>query len=89
MITRVPNSKRHKKHEKSNVIHYLGNSNPTTMFLKDVTESGILSGIAKNQKSTGNDNIDMSIVKKVILHIVKPIIHICHNSFKIVSFQIE
>ncbi len=36
----------------------------------------------KTKKSTGNDNIDMSIIKHVISHIVKPLTHICNISFK-------
>ena len=36
----------------------------------------------KNKKSTDNDNIDMSIIKHVIPHIVKPLTHICNISFR-------
>ena len=52
------------------------------MFLKDVTESEVNAIVSnyKYKKSTCSDNIDMSIIKKVIPHIVKP--HICNNSFK-------
>ena len=53
------------------------------MFLKDETQSEITDIVRKykNKKSTGNDNIDMSIIKKVIPHIVNPP-HMCSNSFK-------
>ena len=73
-----------KKHENSHVTHYLRNNNPKTMFLKDVTESEITYIVrnCKNKKSTSNDNTDMSIIKKFIPHIVKPLTHICNNSFK-------
>ena len=57
---------------------FLGSYNRTTMFLNGVEEREITE-IVKNckiKKSTGNDNIDMSIIKHGIPHIVKPLIHI-------------
>ena len=54
------------------------------MFLNGVEEKEITEIVknCKNKKSTGNDNIDMSIIKHVISHIVKPLTHICNISFK-------
>ena len=79
-----------KNHDNSNITHYLANNNPKTMFLKDVTENEITDIVknCKNKQSTGNDNIDMSINKKVIPHTVKPLIHIYNNPLKMVYFQI-
>ena len=37
---------------------------------------------ANPSQSTGNDNIDMSIIKYAISQIVKPLAHICNISFK-------
>ena len=55
------------------------------MLLSGVEEKEITEIVknCKNKKSTGNDNIDMSIIKHVISHIVKSLTHICNNiSFK-------
>ena len=41
----------------------------------------MLSKVVKNKKSTGYDNVDMVIVKKVISNIVVPFTHICNKSF--------
>ena len=48
------------------------------MFLNGVEDREITEIVknCKNKKSTGNDNIDMSIIKHVISHIVKPLTHI-------------
>ena len=39
-------------------------------------------GNCKNKKSTGYDGIDMTIIKQVIYHIIKPFTHLCNNSFE-------
>ena len=56
------------------------------MFLISVEEREITEIVknCKNKKSTDSDNIDMSIIKHVIPHIVKPLTHICNN---IISFR--
>ena len=68
---------------------FLGSYNRTTMFLNGVEESEITE-IVKNckiRKSTGNDNIDMSIIKHGIPHIVKPLTHICNLSYRNAIFS--
>ena len=54
------------------------------MFLNGVEEREIIEIVknCKNKKSTGNDNINMSIIKHVISHIVEPLTHICNISFR-------
>ena len=74
-----------KKPEVSSYIaDYLGSYNRNTIVLNGVEEREIteIVKICKNKKSTGNDNIDMSIIKHVISHIVKPLTHICNISFR-------
>ena len=68
----------------SDVADYLGSYNRNTMFLNGVEEKEITEIVknCKNKKSTGNDSIDMSIIKHVISHIVKPLTHICNISLK-------
>ena len=68
----------------SDIADYLESYNRNTMFLSGVEEREITEIVknCKNKKSTGNDNIDMSIIKHVISHIVKPLTHICNISFK-------
>ena len=68
----------------SDIADYLGSYNRNTMFLNGVEEREITEIVknCKNKKSTGNDNIDMSIIKHVISHIVKPLTHICNISFR-------
>ena len=61
--------------ENVTVKNFLGNRNNQSIFLSSVQESEIIE-IVKNwrrKKSTGFDNIDMTIVKQVISHIVKPL----------------
>ena len=68
--------------ENVTVENFLGNSNNQSIFLSSVEESEIIEIVKnlKNKKSTGFDNIDMTIVKQVISHIVKhsAIYVICH-----------
>ena len=54
------------------------------MFLASVEESEVINIVrnCKNKKSTGYDGIDMTIIKQVIYHIIKPFTHICNNSFE-------
>ena len=40
-----------------------------------------MSKVVKNKKSTGYDNTDMAIVKKVISNTVVSFTHICNKSF--------
>ena len=53
------------------------------MFLAGVEENEVTNIVrsCKNKKSTGYDNVDMVIVKKVISNIVVPFTHICNKSF--------
>ena len=53
------------------------------MFLNGIEERDITD--CKNKKSTGNDNIDMSIIKLFII-IVKQLTHICNISFRNCTF---
>ena len=58
------------------------------MFMNVVEEREISEIVknCKNKKSTGNDNIDMSIIKHVISYIVKSRTHICNVSFRNATF---
>ena len=68
--------------ENVTVENYMGNCNTQSIFLSSVEESEIINIVKnwKNKKSTGFDNIDMTIVKQVISHIVKPLSYICNMS---------
>ena len=69
--------------ENVTVENFLGNRNNQCIFLSSVEESEIIEIVKnwKNKKSTGFDNIlDMTIVKQVIPHIVKPVSYICNMS---------
>ena len=48
------------------------------MFLARGNENEIISVVwnYKNKKSTGYDNIDMTIIKSIIYHIVEPLTYI-------------
>ena len=64
-------------------------SNVNSMFLNKTEDREILD-IVKNfkaKKSTDTYNIDMAIVKNIILQIVKPLIYLI-NLLKMVIFQI-
>ena len=64
------------------VFDYLQGTNSSTMFLARVEENEV-TNIVKSckNKSTGYDNVDMVIVKKVISNFVVPFTHICNKSF--------
>ena len=64
------------------VENFLGNRNNQSLFLSSVEESEIIEIVKnwKNKTSTGFDNIDMTIVKQVISHIVKPLSYVCNMS---------
>ena len=53
------------------VLQYMNNRNQLSMFLKstDETEIKIIVNNFKSKTSTGYDNIDMCVVKKVINYI--------------------
>ncbi len=53
------------------------------MFIRGVDEKEILDIVnnCKNKYSTDGNDIDMSLVKSIIEHIVKPFTHICNQSF--------
>ena len=53
------------------------------MFLESVTEEEVIDVVNsfKSKTSTGYDDIDMSILKKVICHIAKPLTQIFNQSF--------
>ena len=70
--------------ENTHVLDYLNSQNPESMFLASVEESEVINIVrnCKNKKSTGYDGIDMTIIKQVIYHIIKPFTHICNNSFE-------
>ena len=61
------------------------------MFLKAVDEKEILDIVkkCKNKKSTDFNDIDMTLVKKVIEGISKPLTYICNPSFQTGSFPIK
>lgn len=73
---RVPNGN-------TSVLDFLQNTNTNTMFLPGVEEQEVMNIVngCKNKKSTGYDNVDMIIVKKVISNVVIPFTHICNKSF--------
>ena len=64
--------------ENTHVLDYLKSQNPESMFLASVEESEVINIVrnCKNKKSTGYDGIDMTIIKQVIYHIIKPFTHI-------------
>ena len=66
-----------------NVLDYLKGTNSCTMFLAGVEENELINIVksCKNKKSTGYDNVDMVIAKKVIYSLVVPFTHICSESF--------
>ena len=72
----------------SDIADYIGSNNRNTMFLNGVEEREITEIVnhCQNKKSTGNDNIDMSIIKQFISHNVKLLTHICNISFRNVTF---
>ena len=59
-------------YDKGGKAERVGNCNTQSIFLNSVEESEIIKIVKnwKNKKSTGFDNIDMTIVKHVISHIV-------------------
>ena len=59
------------------------------MFLTNVCEKEIIDIVSnfKNKMSTDVHDIDMSIVKKVISQISKPLTRICNMSFEYSKFQ--
>ena len=63
--------------------------NINSMFLNGVNENEILDIVKefKNKKSTDYNAIDMSIVKNTIEFTVKPLTHICNQSFLTGIFQ--
>ena len=69
--------------DNANIYDYLSNRNCQSMFLESVSEKEIIDIVNsfKSKTSTGYDNIDMSIVKKNISHIAKPLMKICNQSF--------
>ena len=73
----IPNDNTH-------VLDYLKSQNPESMFLASVEESEVINIVrnCKNKKYTGYDGIDMTIIKQVIYHIIKPFTHIGNNSFE-------
>ena len=62
--------------------------NPYSMFLKAVEEKEILDIVTKfkNKKSTDLNDLDMTLVKKVIEGISKPLTFICNLSFQTGKF---
>ena len=65
------------------IFNYLQSRNSTSMFLKSVSEEEVIKVVNsfKGKTSTGYDNIDMSILKKVINYIVQPLSKIFNQSF--------
>ena len=60
-----------------------------SMFLTNVCEEEIINIVSnfKNKMSTDVHDIDMSIVKKVISQISKPLTRICNMSFEYSKFE--
>ncbi len=58
-------------------------SNDYSMFIRGVDEKEILDIVnnCKNKYSTDCNDIDMSLIKSIIEHVVKPFTHICNQSF--------
>ena len=67
-----------------NIYQYMDNMNERSMFLTNVCEEEIINIVSnfKNKMSTDVHDIDMSIVKKVISQISKPLTRICNMSFE-------
>ena len=72
--------------ENVTVENFLGNRNNQSIFLSSVEESEIIN-IVKLEFFTGFVNIDMTIVKQLISHIVKPLSYICNMSLHLEYFQ--
>lgn len=62
--------------------------NLNSMFLSPTDETELIDivGNCNNKTSTDSNEIDMTIVKKVIEGIVKPLTHICNLSFQTGKF---
>ena len=73
------------------VLDYLQGTNTSIMFLTGVEENEVTNIVksCKNKKSTGYDNVDMVIVKKVISNIVVPFTHICNKPSVVVYFRVK
>ena len=65
-----------------------GDNNPSSIFLRAAKEKEIIDIVSKckNKTSTDWNEIDMTIVKKVINGIVNPLTYICNLSFKTGTF---
>lgn len=58
--------------------------NPKTIFLTKIEEKELIDVVNKfkNKRSNDCNDIDMSLVKNIIMHIAKPLTHICNQSFQ-------
>ena len=72
-----------KKPVNVSIRDYLPDSNANTMFLNPVTETEIISLVGAFGHKTSLDclGVNMSLIKKVIVPIAKPLTHICNMSF--------
>ena len=63
---------------------YLSDKVDDTLFLKPVTKEEIINLVknTKSKKSKDHDDIDMCLVKKILLHIVTPLEHIFNISLQ-------
>ena len=65
------------------VFYYLGKELHKSMFLSPVDDQDIIRTVQnfKSKMSTDCNDLNMSMVKNIIAHIVKPLMHICNVSF--------
>lgn len=62
--------------------------NPNTIFLSAMTESEVLTTVNKFKNKTSTDfyDLNMILVKKVIISVLKPLTYICNMSFQTGAF---
>jgi len=67
-----------------NYSNFLSNSVVNSMYLSPVTEDEIIKIVSKfrNKTSCGYDDMNMTVVKQIIVSIVQPLKHICNRSFE-------
>ena len=69
---------------KDGVDENIIDSNSNTIFLTKIEEKELINVVNKfkNKRSTDCDDIDMSLIKNIIIYIAKPLTHICNQSFQ-------
>ena len=65
------------------IFYYLGKELDKSMFLSPVDDQDIIRTVQhfKSKMSTDCNDLNMSMIKNIIAHIIKPLKHICYVSF--------